>query len=70
MAQRKARSRKGSFRKGPAGPHTGARRELKRATYYLTEDLIMRLKIRAARESKDQSTLIREILDQALVRVA
>ena len=44
----------------------GARPALKRATYYLTPDLIKDLKIRAATEGTDTSSLVRAALQSHL----
>jgi len=44
----------------------GARPGLKRATYYLTKELIIRLKVHAARRQKDLSTVVRKALDEHL----
>lgn len=47
-------------------PRTGARPALRRITFYLTPDLVRRVKIRAIHEETDASTLVRAALEAYL----
>jgi hypothetical protein len=52
--------------KGWRGDVKGARPGLVRGAYYLTPDLVMRLKIRAAKDQSDLSTTVRAALAEYL----
>ena len=60
--QKSATHRKNSWR----SEVSGARPRLVRGAYYLTPDLVLRLKIRAAKDRKDLSTTVRAALAEYL----